>query len=106
MKTGFDLGNYLTFELRRGEEDSAPAEKLDFTVFVDSVDGDKMNFKVKFENPTMVSIGSRKDELIGVILDESFFCSDDSPKTIEMGTEIRTVLPKLLPSLDMEVLLD
>ena len=46
--TGFDLSQYIAFELRRGDEDSAEPELLDFEVFVDNLEGDKLFFKLKF----------------------------------------------------------
>ena len=67
---------------------------------------DKMKFKLRFENPTSVSIGLRNDVIIARILDESFFCSNDSPLSIDKGTEIRTVLPRMLSSEEMVTALD
>ena len=51
---------------------------LDFYVAIDKVEGDRLYFKIKFENPSMVSIGSKKDMVVGTILDEDFFCSSNS----------------------------
>ena len=76
--SGFDLSKYITFELRRGDEDSADAEQLKFDVIIDDVSDDKMFFKMEFENPKMVSIGSKKDMVVGTIQNEDFFCSADS----------------------------
>ena len=33
----------------------------------------------------------------GEVIDETFFCSSDSPRSIKKGTKIKTSLPKLLP---------
>ena len=33
-KVEFDLSDYLKFELRRGDEDSAPASKLNYEITV------------------------------------------------------------------------
>ena len=76
--SGFDLGKYITFELRRGDEDSADADKLNFDIVIDDVSDDRMYFKMEFENPKMVSIGSKKDIVVGTIQNEDFFCSADS----------------------------
>ena len=65
-------------------------------MLIDELTGDKIYFKLQFENPTMVSTGLIKDKLVATILDEYFFCSSDSSKWIERGTEIQTVLPKLI----------
>ena len=81
--SGFDLSQYIAFELRRGDESSGEPEKLAFDVSIDDLEGDKLYFKLKFENPTLVSTGLIKDVMVGTILDETFFCSDDSPTTIE-----------------------
>ena len=48
---GFDLSQYMAFDLRRGDEDSAPAAELNFEVLIDSLEGDNLNFKMKFDNP-------------------------------------------------------
>ena len=45
--------------------------------------------------------------MVGVIRDESFFCTLGSPpRTIDKGKEIRVPLPRLLPSEEIESLLD
>ena len=89
------MNKYIAFEIRRGDEDSAKPINLKFEVLVKDIEGDKLKFKLRFENPTMVSQGSYSDILVATILDESFFCSEDSAETIPMGTEIITVLPQL-----------
>ena len=104
-QSGFDLSKYMSFDLRRGDEDSAEADKLGFEVIIDELAGDRLYFKLQFENPTMVSIGTKSDVMVGTILDESFFCSADTPMTIEEGTEIRVVLPKLLPGEEFETMM-
>lgn len=96
-QSGFDLSKYISFELRRGDEDSAPAEKLGFFATVSKLENDQMKFSLEFENPLMVSIGSRKDQIVGIVQDESFFTSQDSGLSIAKGKEIKTFLPKLLP---------
>ena len=100
------MSAYISFEIRRGDEYSAPASELAFDVLIDDSAADRLNFKLRFENPTSVSIGLSNDVMIGTILDESFFCSKDSPMTITKGTEIRTVLPRLLPGEEFEAVLD
>ena len=74
-------------------------------MIIDELAGDKLYFKLRFENPTMVSIGTKSDVMVATILDESFFCSADTPMTIEEGTEIRVVLPKLLPGEEFETVM-
>ena len=96
----------MAFELRRGDEDSADPSQLGFDVLIDELADDKLYFKLRFENPTLVSQGLINDEVIGIILDETFFCSEDSSKRIERGTEIRNVLPKMLPGEEYEATLD
>ena len=59
---------------------------LDFYVAIDKVEGDRLYFKIKFENPSMVSIGSKKDMVVGTIIDEDFFCSSNSYQNIVKGT--------------------
>ena len=59
---------------------------LGFYVAIDKVEGDRLFFKIRFDNPTMVSIGSKKDMVIGTIIDEDFFCSSNSYMNIVKGT--------------------
>ena len=42
--SGFNLGNYMAFELRRGGEDSAEAVDLAFDVLVGGIDEEKLQF--------------------------------------------------------------
>ena len=92
---GFNLDQYIVFEIRRGGEDSAEAKDLNFEVIVTDIEGDKLKFKLRFENTPMISQGAQPDVLIGTIIDESFFCSADSADSIAKGTEIKTVLPQM-----------
>ena len=55
---GFNLNNYMTFELRRGDEDSAQNDDLTFDVLVDRIESEMIYFRVKFDKPTAVSQGS------------------------------------------------
>ena len=41
----------MAFDLRRGDEDSAPTSELNFEVLIDSLEGDNLNFKMKFDRP-------------------------------------------------------
>ena len=75
----------MSFQLRRGGEDSAIPEELKFDVFVDRMEGDKLYFKMKFENPNKVSTGSKKDMIVATVEDISFFCSADSEASIKLG---------------------
>ena len=45
----FELSNYLTFEVRRGDEDSADIEDLSFNVKSIKVENDMLHFKLIFE---------------------------------------------------------
>lgn len=92
----------MAFELRRGDETSAEPSQLGFEVLIDELADDKLYFKLRFENPTMVSIGLINDVVVGTILDETFFCSEESSKRIERGTEVRNVLPKMIPGEEFE----
>lgn len=69
----FDLSPYIEFELRRGEEDSAPVEVLEFTATVVEIKGDSVTFMLEFENPNKVSIGSNPDIIIMIIISTDFF---------------------------------
>ena len=68
--------------------------------------GGSIFFKFKFENPELVSIGTKKDVVIGTIIDESFFCSANSPSVITRGSKITAVLPRLLPGETMGEVLE
>ena len=91
--------------IRRGDTDSAEQIQLDFEVFIDKLEGDQLFFKMKFVNPSLVSTGTLPDMLVATILDETFFCSGDKPATITAGTELKSVLPRLLPGEEFETTL-
>lgn len=104
-QAGFDLSQYMAFEMRRGDEDSAPASELGFSVVIDSLEGDSLKFKMRFDKPASVSKGSKPDVIVGTVLDADFFSSADSSQGITVGSKINTVLPKMLPGEDtVEVL--
>jgi len=69
----------MLFELRRGDEDSAPAQDLNFFVSVDRRESDEMVMKVDFEHPEKVSIGTKPDLIIAEIADPYFFSRVDEP---------------------------
>ena len=97
----FDLSKYFVFEVQRGDEDSSSIEYLGFNVDSIGVKNDMVHFKLTFEHPLKVSIGSRKDFLKVTIKDESFFTSmrgDNSGLRLETGTEVLMLLPKMLPN--------
>ena len=48
----------------------------------------------------MVSLGYKKDIIIGTILEPSFFCSAESEQTLEQNYKIKTQLPRMLPGED------
>ena len=51
--------------------------------------------KIKFDNPLLVSIGSKKDTIVTTITDGSFFSPTDGSPTIPTGTTYRKKLPKM-----------
>lgn len=85
----------LIFELRRGDEYSAPPDELGFTVLV-SVEGEKDELKVKleFENPEKVSIGTQPDVIIAEIKNAYFFSKLDEPVVMEEKQPSRMFIPK------------
>ena len=48
----------MSFALVRGDEDSSDPEKLTYQVGIDYLEDDKLYFKMKFDNPELVSLGS------------------------------------------------
>ena len=70
------------------------------------MEGDELYLKIKFENPTKVSSGSKKDMLVATVEDISFFCSADSESTIELGYKIKSKLPRMLPGENIEAILE
>ena len=70
------------FELRRGDDDSAPPEDLLFTVKVRRTESDMIDLHLDFENPEQVSIGSKKDMLVIEVADYKFFSRTDEPSHI------------------------
>ena len=73
----FELSDYLSFVLRRGSEDSADRESLEFEVSVQRTLTDEIFFRIHFENPSKVSTGSKLDQLVVEIEDEEFFTRTD-----------------------------
>ena len=67
----------IKFELRRGDEDSAPPEELDFQVIVSNIIGDELKMRYEFKKPGMVSIGSQPDVIIAEITNANFFSQAD-----------------------------
>ena len=57
---------------------------------MEDIADNKLHFKYIFENPTSVSIGMANDIMIAEVIDETFFCSSDSPRSIKKGTKIKT----------------
>lgn len=92
----FDLSESINFELRRGDIDSAPAEDLRHRIAVMRKLSDKLEMKIDFEKPEMVSIGSKPDVLVAEIKNESFFSNLDDPAAIEEGTQVKRVIPRQL----------
>ena len=41
----------MAFELRRGDEDSAPVDKLSYNITVIKIVGDELHFEIHFEKP-------------------------------------------------------
>ena len=93
----FDLSEYLEFEVVRAAEDSAPIEKLGFTVTSQGIDGDQLRFMVLFANPSLVSIGSIQDELHISVIDPSFFSDSESGQN-PTSSRIINLLPRMLDS--------
>ena len=104
--SGFDLSEYIAFELYRGDEYAADASDLSFMVTIADIADDRLYFKMKFDNPSSVSIGMEKDIIAARVIDETFFSGTDSPMAIEQGTQILTNLPKLIPSEEIEEFLE
>ena len=81
----------------RAAQDSAPSDKLAFTVTSQGIDGDQLRFMVLFANPRMVSIGSIQDELHIEVIDSSFFSDTESGQT-PLSSKIINKLPRMLDS--------
>lgn len=41
-------------------------------------------------------MGSKKDVVFGTVLDETFFASEDSAETIQKGSKLKLLLPKMI----------
>ena len=98
----YDLGHYMQFELRRGDEDSSPVDQLNFQVRVDQTENDELYMNVQFENPQAVSIGQTKDLLVGEVMDPTFFSRLDDSTEIKKGTQIELWIPKQLSGDELE----
>ena len=80
------MSNFLTFELQRGDEDSADIEDLGFYVLSAGLENNLLKFELEFDDPQQISIGTLKDVMITTIVDGSFFSSSDNGLPIEPGT--------------------
>ena len=92
---GFQLSHYMQCKIERGAEDSANITLLTLNLTSAGLQGNYLMLKIKFDNPLLVSIGSRKDTLVTTIIDGSFFSSPAGGSTIPSGTTFRTKLPKM-----------
>ena len=63
----------MAFELRRGDEDSAPVDKLSYNITVIKIVGDELHFEIHFEKPYLISIGLNPDVLVLEITNSDFF---------------------------------
>ena len=95
--SSFSMDSFMTFKIVRGGEDSAPVEDLGFEVMSDGIDAGMLMFKLKFDHPLKISIGSEKDKMVSTIVDGSFFSSEENGMSIQPGTEIVNALPRMLP---------
>ena len=80
------MSNFLTFEIQRGDEDSANIEDLGFYVLSAGLENNLLKFELEFDDPQQISIGTLKDVMITTIVDGSFFSSSDNGLPIEPGT--------------------
>ena len=69
----FELAQIIAFELRRGGEDSAPVEYLNFDAVVKDLIGDELIMKFEFEHADKISIGSQSGVIIAEITNADFF---------------------------------
>lgn len=100
------MDEVIEFELRRGDEDSAPLSDLQFSVIVPLIEGDELKIKLEFENPGRVSIGSQQDVVIATITNGEFFSQADGAETLNSGTTSILVLPRQLIGDSTEMTLD
>ena len=84
----FNLSDFLKFEVLRGGEDSADIQVLNFNVSSQGVIYDELSFKIKFENPDYVSIGSMSDILTVEVVNPTFFSSLTTGTSIAAGFKI------------------
>ena len=93
------LTDFINFEIERGDpEDSAPLEKLTFSIIVRSQNDDKLSIEVKFDNPLYVSSGKAPDKLRVTFFDTRIFVDKVSGKTMESGLVLERILPKQFAS--------
>ena len=91
---GININDFLKFEVKTGGEDSADVNMLNFNVSSQGLQDGELSFKIEFENPNFVSIGSHSDTFIVTV----FFPSITADSTIPDGYQIESQLPKILRS--------
>ena len=93
----FSMDSFIKFHIVRGGEDSAALEDLSFVVGSAGIEDSLLLFKLDFDNPQKVSIGSQPDMAIATIVDGSFFADESTGIPIPPGTTIENRLPRMLP---------
>ena len=71
--------------MQKGDESSADAADLSFSVTTMEIDSDQIKFAIEFDNTAAVSIGSKQDILIVELTNSDFFASRKNGIKIESG---------------------
>ena len=77
--------DYLEFKIKRGADDSADESDLTFNINSVGLEGGSLILKVKFNNPLLVSTGSRKDKMLAMIMNGKFFTPPNTACSVPNG---------------------
>lgn len=83
----------MKFEIIPGMNETSP-EDLDFYVSVTEFTPRLLKLKFHFVNPLAISSGTKPDTARTTILNSDLFSSLDSGKTIEVGLQLESTIPR------------
>ena len=94
LATEIDLLSFLNFEVIRGSDDAAFADRINFSVAMKEFTEYSVVLQVSFENPLSLSTGKWPDIFRCTLVQPALFIAKASGKTIPLGTVIEKEIPR------------
>ena len=102
-----DLSKYMKFSIMSGNEDfDIDPIKYAFSAEIDSFTSNSILLHFIFDNPLLISSGSKSDVMEIEFIDTSLFVSSENGQTLPPGLKIQFVIPKQFPNTEMKVTVD